>query len=109
MKGRDREKMLTYLAAISEPIQDEIEHEKLFYGWCMIGGPGYAKALRYSDDYLVNPENEQLLAARNLFTCQAHNELLTVYLRMMVEGTLTLGAEYEQKVRQLQIMPVNVW
>ena len=109
MKGRDREKMLTYLAAISEPIQDEIEHEKLFYGWCMIGGPGYAKALRYSDDYLVNPENEQLLAARNLFTCEAHNELLTVYLRMMVEGTLTLGAEYEQKVRQLQIMPVNVW
>ena len=46
---------------------------------------------------------------RDLYTCEAHNELLTVYLRMMAEGKLELGAEYEKKVRALQRMPVNVW
>lgn len=109
MKGEERAKMLAYIERLSDAFKDEEEHEKLFCGWCMIGGADYAKFLNYSDDYLTDPKNIYLLIVRDLYTCEAHNELLTVYLRMMAEGKLELGAEYEKKVRALQRMPVNVW
>lgn len=107
--GKDKERMLAYLAMISGPIQDERLLADYFKGWCMISGVHYIKRLQFKDEYLSDPataENKQFLFMRNVFTCEAHNELLTATLRLIEEGELELGRQMAEKIRLWQKMPL---
>ncbi len=108
MTGTAKTTMLTYLDDISQRFRDPIEHEHLYMGWCMIAAPNYANMTKFDISMVEEPDNPHTLALRNVFTCQAHNELITTYLRMIVERKLTIGKKYEPIVRELQKMPVNI-
>lgn len=109
MEGEAREKMMAYLEDISRRFLDPDEHEQMFMGWCMIAGPGYARATKYDESMLEKPDEQPALALRNVFSCEAHNELLTIYTRMIVEHKIDIGLKYMPVVRELQKMPVNIW
>ena len=101
--------MLEYLQTISRCFLDPVEHERLFLGWCMIAAPGYALATRFDARMPEMPDDPATLSLRNVFSCEAHNELLTTYMRMIVERRLDVGQAYAPIVRGYQNMPVNLW
>ena len=109
MEGEARETMMAYLEEISRRFADPVEHERMFMGWCMIAGPGYARQTKYDESMLECPDDPPALGLRNVFTCEAHNELITTYMRMIVEHKVDIGLEYMPAVRELQKMPVNIW
>ncbi len=109
MEGEARETMMAYVEDISKRFLDPVEHEHMFMGWCMIAGPGYARATKYDESMLENPDEPPALSLRNVFTCEAHNELITTYMRMIVEHKVDIGLEYKPLVHELQKMPVNIW
>lgn len=109
MEGEAKEKMMTYLEDISRRFADPVEHERMFMGWCMIAAPGYANATKFDGRMLSAPDEPPALSLRNVFTCEAHNELITTYMRMIVEHKLDIGRRYEPIVRGLQKMPVSIW
>lgn len=109
MEGAEKAKMLEYLQTISRCFLDPVEHERLFLGWCMIAAPGYALATRFDARMPEMPDDPATLSLRNVFSCEAHNELLTTYMRMIVERRLDVGQAYAPIVRGYQNMPVNLW
>jgi poly-gamma-glutamate synthesis protein (capsule biosynthesis protein) len=107
--GKDKEKMLAYLAEISQPIKDEKLLADYFKGWCSITGPSHVKLMQFQDEFLTDPalaSDRRLLAMRNLYTCEAHNELLTATLRLIEEQELDFARQMAEKIRAWQKMPV---
>lgn len=107
--GEEKAKMLSYLTEISEPLKDEHLLQKFFKGWCIISGTQHAKRMVYHTEYLDEPEfptGHPMLAIRNLYTCEAHNELMTVFFKMLVDGELDIGRSMVPEIRRLQKMPV---
>ncbi|MCI8442793.1 MAG: CapA family protein [Provencibacterium sp.] len=108
-KGEEKEKMLRYLEEISAAFQDDERHRRLFRGWTTIAGPGYANSMKWEERYLTDPQfakRQEMLALRNLWTCQAHNELMRVLSVSANEGLLEDARTAAEEVRRLQRMPV---
>ena len=45
---------------------------------------------------------QQILPLRNLFTCEAHKEMMDTYLRLIETGRLAAAAERAALLKQLQ-------
>lgn len=106
--GEQKEKMMEYLQKLSRLFQDPAEHEAYFKGWCMIAGPVYAEMMVFRQKYLEEEkwsEDRDFLNLRNLYTCEAHNELMTSLLMMIENKELAFGKEMAEKVKKLQKMP----
>ena len=75
----------------------------------MISGPSHAAYCRWDSAWTQEsafPTGHPMLPLRNIHTCEAHNELVTQYFRMVLENRLPEGAEMVDAVRELQKMPV---
>lgn len=108
-KGEEKEIMLSYLAEISQPLKDEELLKKFFMGWCIISGISHAEWMVYKTEYLNEaefPTGHPLLAIRNMYTCEAHNELMTVFFKMLADGKLDIGRSMVDEIKRLQKMPV---
>ncbi|MBE6929029.1 MAG: CapA family protein [Ruminococcaceae bacterium] len=109
-EGETKATMLAYIDKLSAYIADEAEIRRLFDGWTMITGPDHAAlAGRFEPEYeaLTDvPKGHPMYAVRNIRTCEAHNELVTNYCRMIVEGRIAAGKIAAGEVRALQKMPV---
>lgn len=93
--GQKKDNFCKYLAELSAIISDSDKVEKYFDAWCAIAGPGQVASLKGYDVDDV----KQLMALRNHFTCESHNELKTNYLRMLEEKRVK---EAEKLIPQLQ-------
>lgn len=108
-KGEEKEVIISYLMEISEPLKDEQLLKKFFMGWCLISGINYARWLVYKPEYLSEkefPTGHPILPIRNMFTCEAHDELMKVLFKMLVDGKLEVGKSMIDKIRYLQKMPI---
>lgn len=108
-EDEEKEIMLTYLDEISQPISDEALLKKFFMGWCIISGIPHAKYMQYQSEYYNEqsyPTGHPLLPIRNMYTCEAHNELMTVFFKMLADGKKEIGESMVQEIRRLQKMPV---
>ena len=99
--GEKKDNFCKYLAEISAVINDPDEVDKYFDAWCVsydraAGQINYIKSCNVDDV-------EQLMALRNHFTCEAHNELKTNYLRMLEEKRVGEAEKYIPKLEKLQI------
>ena len=45
----------------------------------------------------------------NAFTCEAHNELITTYLRMICDDRVKFGKQQIPRIEKLQKGVINVW
>lgn len=107
--GEKKEIMLSYINEISEPLKDSRLLKRFFMGWCMISGVEYAGHVAYNPEYLDEAEfktGHPMLTQRNLFTCEAHNELMTVLFKMITDGKLKTGRAMVDEIKRLQKMPV---
>jgi hypothetical protein len=74
-----------YIEKISDIIKDEDTHLKYWEAWCAKAGQWMAN--RLGDSKFPFPEDKfrDALVVRNIFTCEAHNELLRTFMRLVEE------------------------
>jgi Bacterial capsule synthesis protein PGA_cap len=93
--GQKKDNFCKYLAELSAIASNQEEVQKYFDAWCAMTG----------DDQIASIKNKnidnvgELMALRNHFTCESHNELKTNYLRMLEEKRV---GEAEKLIPQLQ-------
>ena len=94
MKGEELARFEEYLALIAAPISDPDKLDELFDIWCMTQ-EHYINALeKYDASMLREGDKECIKGIKNVFGCEAHNELVTNMLKMIYDGRV---AEAEKK------------
>ena len=102
LDGTDEGKhLLGYLECISRPLSDEKKMRKLFDSWCMISGIGVTDQpwhVSHVSDFepehldafikerVKNGRTSPYINVKNIFSCEAHNELLRNTFDMVYEG-----------------------
>lgn len=106
--GKEKEAFLDYLKTLSEIIQNPAEVRRLYEGWCTYAGLAYARLLSYRREYEDAPEGEtmrELCVTKNLFSCEAHNELCKTTLNLLYQGRLEEAEQAYEELRELSKMP----
>ncbi|MBE6644826.1 MAG: CapA family protein [Ruminococcaceae bacterium] len=104
LKGDSLRIFMDYLKTISAPIADDEELEKYFKGWCLIMGPIYAEHAKFSKEMIGN--QEKCVHMKNALNCEAHKELLAVYMQLCYEGITPENEEYKNKINALRHVDV---
>lgn len=99
LKGERKENFLRHLKMLSEPIKSEEEIKKLFRGWTLITGPVYANHAKFDPEMRNNKELSRHI--KNLFSCEAHNELLTSYTNMCYHGITEEDEKCMEEIKKL--------
>ena len=117
LDGAPREAFLSYVRRLSEPIPDTAALRAWFEAWSAESGRTYLRdaASALPADWLGDraPRDWQRGAAdprpflpmRNLFTCEAHHDLVRTYLRLAVEGRLPEASHLQAGIAALQNPP----
>lgn len=109
LKGDKKNKILAYIDEISGPIKDEQLLTKFFMGWCVLSGTRHGEYIVYKPEFLEEQEfltGHPLLALRNMHTCEAANEMMTEFFKMLADGKLHIGKSMADEIKRLQKMPV---
>lgn len=104
LRGEERADMLGYIDRLSSIISDRCELSRYFDGWCVLKGGAYWANGSVKPEYTdVSSQPDNFAGYLDVFTCEAHHDLITCSLRMLFEGRYPEGLEYAEKVRDLQI------
>ncbi|MFW6270013.1 MAG: CapA family protein [Bacillota bacterium] len=105
LKKTNKSDFVDYIKYISKIIKQEEKLNNYWLGWCAMHGPdwlNYIKDLDWPCDIDDKKVFQNILGARNAFSCEAHNELLTTFLKMMVRDQIKTGEEYIPEIKKLQ-------
>ena len=105
MDGDDKRRFLYYLEKISEPIKSDKEIEAYFRGWSLITGPIYANFLNFDRNNI--PDKDLLRHIKNNFSCEAHNELLESYIRMLFDGITDEDEKRKAEIRAMSTIDLQ--
>jgi hypothetical protein len=106
--GAELDAMAAYIARLSEMLADPVLTEKYFMGWCAEKGIRWLAGLGLPPDYMERAAEGPLDCAPlyNLFSCEAHAEMMTFSLRILFEGRTAEAQTWRNKMLELQKMPV---
>ena len=99
LSGKRRDNFLRHLEKISEPIKSEEKIKKLFRGWALITGPIYANHAKFTPEMRNSKELSRNI--KNLFSCEAHNELITSYTNMCYHGITEEDERCKEEIMKL--------
>lgn len=103
LKGQEKEAFLQYMACLCGPIGNDKELKELFDSWCSVSG--YVNRLtEYKEAYFENGHSEEIKAVKNLYGCEAHNEVIKNALMMIYESRIEDARQGIEKIRKLQNM-----
>ncbi|MBQ8510470.1 MAG: CapA family protein [Clostridia bacterium] len=106
LDGQTLTDTMAYIDRLSAIIQDRGELIRLYKGWCMISGLGYAERLVSKPEYFDPAGQPPAIAPlKNLLSCEAHNELMRTLLNLTFAGELNDALVWADEVRELQKMP----
>lgn len=90
-----------YLNKLCQPLKDETEIRRLFNIWSTISGMDYSRAVHFKPEML---ENSALQSAslRNIFGCEAHDELLCVLTELCYRERVQEFAARQPEIKELQ-------
>lgn len=87
-----------YLDEISSVIQSEEYLNSIYKAWASISGKSYfermCKCVNYLDD------RKKLAAVKNIFSCEAHNELVRTYLTLLYENEIEKYSRFVDVIKQ---------
>lgn len=107
MGGSERSAFLNYLNHLSDLIEDDTRLQNLWNAWCLTQGPSWLDAFRRARFPVSGEEAEMdMMVLRNGFTCEAHREVATTFLRMICENR-TEAAEMHRK--ELEDLQKGIW
>lgn len=103
LQGAEKDEFLAYMDILNEPINKPEELRSWFDSWCMI--PDYLERLAGFDADLFNDgKTADIVLFKNVFGCEAHNELLTNTMRLIYESRVEEAKAGVEKLRKLQNM-----
>ncbi len=108
MTGAKKAAFCKYMAKISKILQDPDEVQRYFDGWCAWRGSYELSNIRKTSalwpiEHSDSGTLKQFMPLRNIFTCEAHNELITNYLRIVEESRVKAAETFIPKIQKLQI------
>ena len=111
------EHLLGYIDYISRPLFDEKKMRKLFDSWCMISGIGVTDQpwhVSHVSDFephhmdafikerVKNEKTSPFISVKNIFSCEAHNELLRNTFDMVYENRCEAAMAGVSEILKLQ-------
>ena len=102
LEGDDLEFFNEYLTYLSEVIADDEKLGKFFDAWCAKYGYDYATNHMHFSEDLMKDNSWEVAGKRNLFSCEAHSELLKGFLTLCYENRLEEAKEYLEEIEILQ-------
>lgn len=105
LKGDELEKFEKYVKHLNAPLSDEDQLQDLFDSWCLT--QAYFKNLSfYKDDLFQDGKVDEVKHLKNLFGCEAHNELLTNTTYMIYKQRVQMAQKNVDNVKKLQNMEI---
>lgn len=100
LKSAEKESFMKYIYELCAPIDDDDKLQEYFDAWCTMYGVGvYAKTLVFKDE-MVSGSNCAVL--KNLFSCEAHNELMINSMKILFERRYEDAKKYVPYIEKLQ-------
>ena len=94
-----------YITELNKPIKDEATLKKLFDAWCVKRGKNaYLNNVSYQGDEQDTPFG--IRGLKNVFSCEAHNELIKNTLKIIYEERLEEAKEYLPIIDAFQDMRI---
>ncbi|MBQ7152399.1 MAG: CapA family protein [Clostridia bacterium] len=102
LRGGEREHFLHYLDAISRDLSDKKKIRAYFDAWSVLDGVcGYAHNVRY-DDEMLKEGAPAVRHVKNIFGCEAHNELIKNAMQLVYEGRVEEAAQLIPQLKKYQ-------
>ena len=111
LNPEDEKMFFEYYEKISSVIQDPEMIRRYFEAWCTWSGISYLSCLNkdkvenWPPDWTRRDVVTSWLLARNLFTCEAHNDLMKQTLRLIEEHRVDEAKQLQDEVLALQNPP----
>lgn len=106
LDGEDKAHFLRYMDFLNAIIADKRLVRDYFDAWSVMSGVGcYMEGLERVED-AETVTQEQLIRTKNLFSCEAHNELMTNTFKILYEGRLQAAKRYIPQIEALQDMRI---
>lgn len=107
LQGAEKEKLLAYVRELSAPLGDGERMRRYFDSWCMIAGIGVSDQLSYLGavhDFRAGMLDNlaEMVHTKNIFSCEAHNELLRRSLDLVYEGKREEALAGVEEIYRLQ-------
>ena len=103
LKGEEKNKFFEYMRCLCEPISNPGELQNLFDSWCLT--QGYAEILtRYKAELFADGHACEVKGLKNLFCCEAHNELMKNTFEMLFESRVEEARPGMERIYRLQNM-----
>ena len=102
LEGEEKEHFLKYIEVLNKTFEDEEELQKWFDAWCTTQ-IHYANALTtYKEEILTSNIQSENTRAKNVFNCEAHNEVVRNILNMAYECRFEEAKERVPLIKKLQ-------
>ncbi|MBI5725311.1 MAG: CapA family protein [Planctomycetes bacterium] len=105
LRDAERSRFFRYMECLSHLAADETESRRCWDAWCALMAPSFMDT--FSDLKWPPPADDEqacrrFIALRNLFSCEAHRELITSFLDLWRLDKLDEAAAYIPLIKQLQ-------
>ncbi len=89
IRGKERAHLHQWLREISRVLKDDRLHQEYFEAWTTVHGASYYGFVKFhAADVSTRRGRRDYAAFRNLWTCEAHNELITTFAEMRLDRRL---------------------
>lgn len=108
LEGETRNSFFRYLETLSEPLDDPARMKQLFEAWSSRHGFGYlVRSLAHvPQGWEEHPSDravaKAMLGLRNLFSCEAHNDIVRCFLCLQEENRIDEAAKLFPYMEKLQ-------
>ena len=107
LEGNEKEWFMEYIKYISKPINDTSAIKQYFDSWCIIAGlGGYINHLEMPSE-ILNAKPSEINDIRNIFTCEAHNELIKNTIKIIFDKKIQEAYKYVDDIKMLQEMNMS--
>ena len=101
LEGEKLEKFNTYIEKLNSYLTDEDVIKKYFDAWCCIDGRKYARNVRFLSEW-DKDASDKVCHLKNIFGCEAHNELITNYTKLCYENRTEEAEKLVPEIKALQ-------
>lgn len=103
LEGEEKAEFLKYMECLCGPIGNNRKINEWFDSWCLT--QTYINSLgQYKTDYFADGFAEEVKGLKNVFGCEAHNELVKNTLLMIFETRIEEARPRVELIRKLQNM-----
>ncbi|MBR4059464.1 MAG: CapA family protein [Lachnospiraceae bacterium] len=103
LEGKEKADFMKYMECLCAPLKDSKRIQSLFDSWCLT--QNYINSLeQYKTEYFSDGYAEEVKGLKNVFWCEAHNELVKNTFQLIFESRIETARTGVEIIRKLQDM-----